>query len=413
LQSIFFFAKKCVMKKLLSLIIICQCAFVQARQPYQATVTVDKVSATISDPNLVDLSNDLKSTSLELLIPFYTPTTAVSINLNIRGIRALTSFASNSTFLVVSIPQAGLTQTFEGATRDESLKLFKDYIRDGGDKHRLLHAYARYSPIDPLAGNPNSLTAQMAQSDYLLGHLSPLSGCDCSYGAQPIVHQFQAGFIAGRAFSGGFDTTTVTLPSRYSYSPDLNWAFIIDAPLTYNRNGGASSLYGSLGLGLRLPVTDYWSLTPIVRMGAGGSLDLCTAGFFVSTGITSVFNYKICDYLLSMTNYAGYLTSTNLWLTGINFNYDLHNYLFKNGVSLTSCDGATLCGYPLNLSLSFIDSYFAKDRLYINHYDEVGISLISSGINPCIDYDSLSLGFSYQFGQKNYRGYYLNLIYQF
>lgn len=405
--------KRILANIVLAFILMFPGAVLQAYQPYHATIRVGLASATIADPNLVDLSRDLKTTTLELLIPFYTPTTAVAIDLDLRGIDTLMSFAENSTTLVVQIPQADTVQTFQGATRDASIQLFKDYVRDGGTHHRLLRAYARYSPIDPIAGNPNSLMAQMAQADYLVGRLSPLSGCDCSWSAQPIVHQFQTGLNVGRAFSKEFDTTIVTLPLRYSYSPNLDWAFILDAPFSYYRNGGASSVFGSIGLGLRVPMTHHWSFTSILRAGSGGSLDLCTSGSFASAGLMSVYNYKIKEFVLTMTNYAGYITSTNFWLTGINFNYHLHNYIFKNGLSLTSCQGVIVCGRTLNFGISFIDSYFAKDRLYIKHYDEIGVTLITTGLNSCLDYDCLSLGFAYQFGQKNYKGYQLNLAYQF
>jgi len=385
----------------------------QARQPYHATVIVDGISATVSAPNLVDLKRDLRSGSLEALIPVYTPTSPAAIDINLRGIDILGSFAANSTTFVIDIPQTGTTTSFTGSTRAESLALFKDFIQDGGNKHNLLKAYAKFSPIDPIAGNPNSLMAQMAQADYLMGLLSPLSGCDCSWSAQPILHQFQTGANTTRAFSKGFETTAVTTPLRYSYSPDRHWALIIDAPFTYFRNGGASSVFGSLGFGLRLPITNEWSLTSIIRAGSGGSVDLCTAGTFISTGLTSVYEYKLCDYVLALTNYAGYITSTNLWLTGINFNYHLHNYIFKNGLSITSCGGLTICDRPVNVSLSFVDSYFAKDRLFIRHYDEFTATLITNYVLPWLDYDCFTIGFSYQFGEKHYKGYCVNMAYQF
>jgi hypothetical protein len=386
---------------------------IQARQPYHATITVDTTSATVSDPNLVDLSRDLKSDKIEALIPIYTPTSAVSIAINLRGVMADATFAANSTDFVVTIPQTGVTQTFQGATREESILLFKESVRDGGPKHKLLKAYARYSPIDPIAGNPNSLMAQMAQSDYAMGLLSPLSGCGCGWTAQPILHQFQTGFNGIRAFSDGYETTAVTAPLRYSYSPDRQWALIIDAPFTYFRNGGASSVFGSLGVGLRLPITEGWSLTPLFRLGSGGSLDLCTSGNFVSAGITSVFEYKISDYVLRLTDYVGYFASTNLWLTGVNFNYHLHNYVFKNGLSMTTCEALTLCDRTINFSALIVDTCFTRDRLFIRHYDEVEIAVIANYINPCLDYDCASIGFSYQFGEKKYRGYCLKMTYQF
>lgn len=402
-----------ILKFIFTFIFLTETISLQSREPYHTTISVGSESATVSAPNLVDLKRELKTTSLELIIPYYTPVTAVSLDFNLRGILALATFAEGSTTLVVDIPQAGTTQTFTGATRDDSLTLFKDYIRDGGTKHRLLRAYARFSPIDPIAGNPTSLMAEMGQSDYLVGRLSPLSGCDSCWSAQPIVHQFQGGIDAGRAFSDEFETTTIKLPIRYSYSPDLNWALVIDAPLTLNINGGAYSVVGSLGFGIRFPITNDWSLTPILRFGAGGSLDLCTAGDFVSAGLISTFNYKVSDFVLSMTNYAAYITSGNLWLTGVNFNYHLHNYVFKNGLSITSCNGFTVFGRPINYTAFFIDTDYERDHLFINHYDEVGIAFITTNLNPCIDYDCLSLGFSYQFGQKSYKGFYINLEYQF
>jgi len=384
-----------------------------ARQPYHATVTVAADSTTVSAPNLVDLKRDLKTTALQQLLPVYTPTSPASLNFNIRGIIALAAFPANSTTLIVSIPQAGVTQTFTGATRDDSLTIFKDFIRDAGTNHQLLKAYARFSPIDPIAGNPNSLMAQMPQADYLLGHLSPLSGCDCCWSAQPIVRQVQIGTYVARAFSKGFDTTVVTLPLRYSFSPDLRWAFILDALVTYLRNGGASSVVSSLGVGLRVPIGENWSLTPVVRGGFGGTLDLCTSGTFVSTGATSVFNYKIFDCVFSLTNYAGFINSTNFWMTGVNFNYNLHSWVLKNGFSITSCDAFTLCQRPINFSVSFIDSYFTKNHLFIRHYDEVGVSLIANCLIPHLEYDCLTCGFAYQFGEKEYKAYQFNFVYQF
>lgn len=385
-----------------------------AREPYHAKVVVDATSATVSAPNLVDLSRELKSTSLALLFPAYTPTSPLGIGIDLRGLEAITFFPANSTTLFVDIPDAGITEAFLGATRDESFKLFKEYVRDAGKKTKLLRAYAKHSPIDPIAGNPTSLMAQMGQRDYLLGSLYPLSGCSCEDLSQPQVHEFRAELDVERAFCGGFDATLVTLPLRYSYSPRGDWAFILDIPISYLRNGGASSVVGSVGMGVRVPVCSYWSLTPVARVGTGGSLDLCTSGNFASLGLVSVLNGHISNYLLSMTNYAGYVTSANFWLTGINFNYRLQNYVFKNGLSLTSCEGYCVKDVPLYFSLNFEDSYFTKgNRLFMNHFDEVGFSVFTRGVNPCLEDDLLSVGFTYQFGDKQFRGYNFNISYLF
>jgi hypothetical protein len=386
---------------------------IHAREPYHATVVVNNDSATVSAPNLVDLKRELSSASIQELIPSYTPVSQAGIGINLRGIDAITFFPAGSTTLFVTIPQANITQSFTGATRDDSITLFKDFVRDAGSKKRLLRAYARYSPIDPIAGNPNSLMAQMGQADYLLGTLSPFSGCCCCWNAQPILHQFQVGLNTERYFCEGFDGTSLTLPLSYSYSPDRSWAFILDAPFTYNRNRGASSAFGSLGVGLRCPVTETWSLTPVLRLGAGGTLDLCTSGAFFSAGVTSAYAVKISNYVFTLIDYVGYIASTNLWLTGVNFNYRLQNYTVKYGFTLTSCEGWCCCGIPLNFSLSLIDTYFTRRHLFMNQYEEIGLSLIGSHLNPYLEWDCLIGGFAFRFGDQGYHAYAFNLAYQF
>jgi hypothetical protein len=66
-----------------------------------------------------------------------------------------------------------------------------------------------------------------------------------------------------------------------------------------------------------------------------------------------------------------------------------------------------------NFNLFFEDTAFTKDRLYMMHYDEVGASLIITGLNRRLCWDSMILGFSYQFGERDYEGYRFNFLYQF
>lgn len=403
-------------KRLLGLftcVILYMGAFGEARDPYHSTIFVGPASAKAEGPNMVVLINELKTSAIEKVIPFYTPTTPAALTFNLRGINAFGSFAANSTTFNVVIPKLGVNQSFTGATRDESLALYKQFIRDNGNRGGMLPAYAKYTSVDPIAGNPNSLMYQMAQADYLYGRLSPLTGCDCCWSSQPVIHQFQVGAQFNRGFADKFETTAITVPLRYSYSPDLTWAFIVDVPITLMITGGAWTLNESLGFGLRIPLTNDWTVTPTARLGFGGSLDLCTGGTFASTGVVSAYNYKVGDYVLTMTNYVGYFTSMPLHMGGINFDYHLHDFSYKNGLALTSCEGYTLCGRSLNLSLTFIDTDFEGSPLYIPHYEEVGLTLFTTHVNRCIDYDLLSLGAAYQWGHKGYHGYYLNLVYQF
>jgi hypothetical protein len=390
----------------------------EARNPYHATVTVDGFSTKFSESTILNLIRDLETHSIQRRIAIYTTNLSANFDLNLRGLEAAAAFAANSTTLTVTIPQAGITQSFTGSTREESLKLFDQFYKnDRASGKRKRRAYAKFTPIDPIAGNPNSLMGLMSQADYLLGRLSPLSGCSPCWTAQPIRHQFQAGFNTGRAFADQFDTSIYTLPLRYSYSPLGSWALVLDTPATVLINGRAISLNTSLGAGFRIPIVKSavydWSVTPVTRFGLGIAIDLSTGGSFISTGAVSTFNCKIRDYVLTMTNYASYLTSTALHAGGINFDYHLYNFIFKNGLTLTTCKGIELLGKSLNFSLSYENSAFTGSSLFIEHYNEIGIAIITTHVNPHLCYDCLSLGATYQFGQRSYKGYTLDLAYQF
>lgn len=400
----------------LLLVIVSISVTLQAHQPYSAEIIVPPKTADVDASSIVNLIQDLKEAALVQIVPVYVPeVTPVLFNINLRGILASASFAMNSTTLNVVIPQVGIVTSFTGATRDESYKLFRDFLHVDIFKNKnFLKANAKFSPIDPMAGNPNSLMFQMAQADYLLGRLTPLNGCHCFQGTQPIVHQFQAGLTVGRTFAKEFDTTIFTVPLRYSYSPCDSSAFIIDAPITLLKNGGAYSVVGSAGIGWQQFFTSKWSLTPIFRVGAGESLDLTTGGAFLSYGIVSNWNFLTSqNYVLSLTNSCSYCSSFPIHWGGVTFNYRVYDWIFRNGLVFHTCEGYCFRGRPLNFSLTFVDSVLSGSSLYMMHYDEVGINLIANHIFPCLEYDCLSVGFSYQFGAKNFKGYLANLVYQF
>lgn len=408
------------MRKLFSLLMIfgLLCTQVEARHPYHATLLVGPFIDKVSAPNPHDLTNELKTSAIQEAIPFYTPTSPVLFNFNLKGINAEAFFAANSTVLTVTMPQIGITETFAGATREDSFKLFEIFLKEAGSgsghRGRFLRAHVKYTPIDPIAGNPNSLMSTMATSDYSFGRLSPLAGCSCGWEVQPIRHQFQAGIDYGRAFCDGFETTIATFPLRYSYSPCGDWALILDAPLTVFEVGGATSVFGSIGTGLRVPTfSEYWTLTPTLRVGFGGTLDMCTAGTFISPGLVSNIDYPIWDHVLSMTNYVGYFHSLNFWLCGVNFNYRLKNWVFKNGLAFTSCEWLEFCGRPLNYNITFADTAYAGNKQFIEHWDEIGLNLIINNVNPWLDYDCLSLGVSFQWGQESFKAFFFKSSYQF
>jgi len=395
----------------------------EAREPYKAIVDFGTQSATFTTSNIVSLTNDLATASIQKKISGYTPVSAASLVFNLRGLTCTASYPAGSTTLNVVIPDAGIDVSFTGGTREESNQLFEDFYLTGAQgNHKFRKAFAKHTPIDPIAGNPNSLMSLMAQADFAFARLSPLSGCregcqkcceDPCWESQPLVHQFQFMGIGARAMSETFDTIVLSVPLRYSYSPTKTWALIVDLPMTFLYNDGAWSTDGSLGMGFRIPIVYTWTLTPTGRVGLGGSLSLATLGSFVSGGLLSNINIPMWNFVLSVADYGGYFATIPLTWGGIRFNYNLHNWVIKNGIAMTTCNELNICGIPFNFSINFTDTLYRGDTLFIKHYDEVGFSIIANCLSNLFDYDSLILNAAYQFGQKNYQAYIGSLAYQF
>lgn len=385
---------------------------IEARNPYEANIFFNAEKSTVTASTITNLVRDLKTSDIQKDLSGYTNTSPIALKINLRGIDVISAFAANSTTLTVFFPQVNINESFTGTTRDQSLTLFKDFLQNNRNEgKRLRRAQAALTPIDPIAGNPNSLMAQMAQGDYRLGRLSPLAGCSCDWSAQPVNHLFNEGVNIGRSFCE-FDTSYAVFPYRYSYSPDRDWAFIIDAPQAALVNGRAFSYNGTFALALRAPLAKWWSLTSIVRGGLGLAIDLSTGGAFVSTALTSNMQWCFGDILLAVTNSASYIASTPLHGDGVNFDYHLQNYVFKNGITISTCNG--LLGYrTVNLQVYYLNSDFKGRKLFIENYNDVGASIIFENVNPWVCYDVLKVGGTYQFGQKGYKSYALNIDYQF
>ena len=211
----------------------------------------------------------------------------------------------------------------------------------GGHKHHLLKAYAKYSPIDRIAGNPNSLMAQMAQADYLIGRLTPEKRLRLLLGSAKPSASISSRIKNGKSFFTRIRYNSChTPPPLFLLSPFGLGVDYRCSPHLFSKR--RSFLYFRI-IRIRASHSHQPRMVPHAHFAIRlwGSLDLCTAGGFIAAGLTSAYQYKISDYVLCMTNYAGYYSTTNLWMSGVNFNYNLHNWIFKNGLSLTLCDAFT------------------------------------------------------------------------
>lgn len=376
---------------------------------FDVVATTPGETATTSFTKFEDLFDSVQSQNIDKLLSSYTETSAAALQLNVRGLPALAIYNQNSPTLTFLVPSLGISETFTGADRDESEEMFQDYLKANGSGilTSMLQDLAANTPIDPVAGNPNSLLAQMGSSDFGVGTdlgIGPAGAPSSVPGGAAGSSAMSLGFAAGRYSAGDYDPEALTLPIQYThYMDDPRQQLRITAPLTYIDTQGSESYNLSLGAGYRFPITDDWALTPAARIGVLGSVDVGSAAIVYSGSLSSNYDLYFDDLKLTFGNMYGYYTTQSLDAGDYEIDYDLTNQMTKNGVGLEGSAGGELFQQPTSWQIAAANTYFWGDELYIDSYYDVAISwgtrLTQSG-----DLMSLRVGLTYTFDGDDYDG---------
>jgi|GEM_PF-3347101 len=229
-----------------------------AKDTFQITLTTPAGTVSRGYSSGEDAINDLGDRGFSNLNPGYTSTSAASAVLDIRGLRALADYRADSTELTFQVPSLGITERFTGRTRDESQEMLEEYIKKNGNNilTRMLQALAAETPIDPVAGNPASLSGRMISDSFAAGTESFRLVDE----AKEISNSVSVGLATGHFRAGDYVQNTFTLPLSYTiYFDNPGYQLRLDLPLNYTQVSD-SSVYGTaLGASLRIPLTDAWN----------------------------------------------------------------------------------------------------------------------------------------------------------
>ncbi|MGG5809124.1 hypothetical protein [Falsiroseomonas sp. CW058] len=375
-----------------------------ARDAFEGTFTVDGQTTTASRRDAEDFVDIFSDAGLRSLFSNYGPTSATNAEVSLRGVPATLSYDAGSTTLRLRVPGAGIDESFTGATRDASQDLALEWLRGRGGAAltRLLQQAVATTPIDPVAGNPNSLMSQMGASDFNLATGGAPGG------------GFSLGARFGSYSAEGFDTRVWTLPLGYSFGMSNGATLLVDAPLTLLSAAGTQSYSGSLGLGLRVPLRIglpdgvAWSLTPMLRAGGVGSVSLGAVGGMWSASLTSTIDWQVRPGTsVTIGNMVSRLQTLPIKIGDYDVSYELTNLMYRNGVIATQAVGEWL-GRPVQASAFLIDTRFTGDALYVRSYQEFG-GYLSFDMQAGGQRLPLSLGVTVLSGDRGYRGYSLNL----
>ncbi len=372
-----------------------------------ATVVVSGTTVTDSFTSVDNLVDTLTDSYLATHFPTYSNTSKADATLNFRGIDILASYPLNGNTLRFQIPKTGLDISFTGATRDESQSKLKDWFKTSGGAEltKLMKAFAANTANDPIAGNPNSLQANIVATDFIdgTGMGSTTTASDVGKGGSK-ENLIGIGVSYTTLDQGGLDSKRVTVPIKYAIVSDANprRVYTFKLPITQVDVDGAKSYQVGLGFSAALPVTGRWTLTPTFTYGLGGSIDLGSAAQMASGSLTSRYDFKLSKYMFTLGNMIGYYKTIPLKYGDFDIDPDIANTAFRNGLMMTIPFGSEAKGR--HVQLFAIDTRYTGTELFINQYNDLGFAI---GFTR-----NLRLGLTYITSDES-KGYSVNFGYKF
>lgn len=400
-----------------------------AKKPFQVNVTVGTASAPAAGFSTVQAAVDhLDPGSLARLgLSANADTDAVKALLDFRGMTGIAmDFGQGTGLLSLNVPQLGQHGLFTfgrdcnrtgqdpgdcAAARREALRQVTDFLqRNTQFLKGLLTLLTRFSPIDPLAGNPDSLFSRSMRADFQQGFthkVSQIWGCsttafnrtfggpievaaagdvgDIFADARARAAELQAqneigiGLIysstTAASTGGDYASTGIVVPLSYTVKLDSDPRRKIrfDLPLGYTDTEGATTYSVGLGFAYTHPLSDVWTLTPAIGAGATGSDDLGSAGGVASYALTSAYTWRLGGFALSMGNAIGRYDALALKIGDVEAAADVGNTVFTNGLLLTGPNA--LIARNLVMEFSLTDTRITGDEVYTDTYNEIGVAL--------------------------------------
>lgn len=319
----------------------------------------------------------LETSNLQNVINQYTGVESANATLGFRGLPINLSYpTANSNTLALNIPALGINQSFTGSSRNDSSKLLRDYFKNGDLLGQIMKKLAAVSPVDPIAGNPNSLMSRLAAQDFSTGFSDPIATFGPrEEGAEPANNLVGIDLRHGSFKQDGLKSTVISLPLSYVVRNDLNprRQMIFSMPLTQTDAEGAKSYQAGLGFAFRLPVNDNWALTPGIGYTIAGSEDLGSAAQMASLSLTSHLAYDLGWGSVAMGNMIGSYKTLKTNVGDYSFDPQIRNTVLRNGVMMSL--PTPMAGKRLSTEFSVIDTRYSGTELYMKSYQEYGIAL--------------------------------------
>lgn len=383
-------------------------------QPAVDTIIGGIQSPTVGFETVSNLFDNATASGFSKLNGAYNNNSAAVIRLGYRGLPLTLTTIAGSQAVIFTVPALNQTKIFDSKpTRNENISDLRQYLKsDGGNVlNQINQQLAKSSPIDPVAGNPNSLQSQMVMGDFDRNFTQSATNIRESTSGQT-SNLIGVGASFGSFQQGGLTSQSATLPLSYTFRSDLDprRQLTIYAPISVNTVSGARSYAANLGVSYRIPINDEWALTPGFGYGISGSVDLGSAASMLAATVTSQYTLRMDGFDLAFGNTLGMYQSQRLNLGGYSIDPRIKNSVLRSGVLVSI--PARVFDQKMSYEFSLINTLYAGTALYSQQYNEIGFTL---GTNKSADSSRgyLRAGGTYLQGQNGIKGFKLNIGYWF
>ncbi len=394
-----------------------------AKKLFVANIEVDDEVEFEGTDSLFKVVDFFDNKSLKEFFPDYTPDSAVLARVDLRGVGLEVEYHQNSSVLIVRIPSKNFEVTFDGGNRNESQEQFEDWLKGDFESPAapsrklttLLHIVVANSPVEPVAGNPNSLLTRMFLSDFNAGITGPFIS------SRKRVEGNRNFLTLGGEFgffnAGPYDGQVMNFPINYKWNlkgwPKLS--LIFDLPITLTRDETGWAYMASFGTGFQFRPYKWWSITPIGRIGGVGSFDVGALAVLASGSLTNYFQGSIGSTNLGFGTMTGISTTIDgIKVGGYDLSYELTNYVLRNGGNLTQKLNFNFLGNPAAFKLFLNHTKFWGNELYLNSFFDMGLAFVTIKKISDSFVEALDLSFTFSAGVDNdYNNYSIQLTYRF
>jgi hypothetical protein len=361
----------------------------QAADPLTLDVTVGGVTNSSCYSDWDTFIGALDGKGLEGLLPgVYTGTQVADIKLDFRGLvmNAMFPAANNAEFrlTIPGIFDETISDAQAGGDRDVATDLMQDRLESSDVLSKISRALAASSPVDPVAGNPNSLMSTMVGNDFNQSFNSEISNIaapgEVTRQAGQRTDEKSTNFVGvgleyGQISQGDVSVKSTTLPLSYTVRNDLDprRQLMLRLPITLVDVGGAKTLQAGLGAAYRFPMSANWSLTPSFNYALVGSVDLLSAAQMATAGITSTYFWRKSGYDIGMGNMLGYATTLPFTYDGKKYDPDISNSIVRNGVMISM--PTRMFGGKMHFETALVDTRFFGTELYSNSQQELKFTI--------------------------------------